>query len=169
MYKKKFTKNDTEVKQKIFAPDRLHTYGLWLLSRRDYTTFEITQKMKNYQPDEKIIQEAVDKLVNLGYVNDERRATNLVNAYIKKESTYKIKRRLSEKGVSKEIIEEVLQENVDEDTEFEMAKNMLIKKFKEYDPEKKQKYASYLAGRGYSWDVISKAVNYLKKKNDDEY
>ncbi len=169
MFKKKTAKYGEEVKKKIFAPERLHTYGLWLLSRRDYTTFEMTQKMKTYQPDEKIIEEAVDKLVKLGYINDERRATSLLNSYIKKESAYKIKRRLSEKGVSKEIIEEVIQENINEDTEIEMAKKMLLKKFKSYDPESKQRYASYLAGRGYSWDVISKAVDYLKKQDDEDY
>lgn len=168
MFKKKNIKNGEEVKKKIFEPERLHSYGLWLLSRRDYTTFELAQKMKNYQPDEKIVQDAVDKMVSLGYVNDERRANNLVNSYIKKESAYKIKRRLSEKGVSKEIIEEVIQENINEDTEIEMASNMLIKKFKQFNPENKQKYASYLAGRGYSWDVISKAISALKSQTEDE-
>jgi len=169
MFKKKTYEKGAEVPKKIFAPDRLYSYAIWLLGRRDYTSFELTQKMKNYQPDEKIIQETVDKLVSHGYVNDERRAANIVNSYIKKESAYKIKRRLADKGISKDIIEEVIQENVEEGTEIEMASNMLIKKFKVYDPEKKQKYCSYLVGRGYSWDIVSKAVEKLKRQDDDEY
>lgn len=168
MFNKKIQKRGEEKEKKVFAPDRLYSYGIWLLGRRDYTTFEMAQKMKNYQPDEKIIQEVIDKIVDLGYINDERRATNIVNSYIKKESSYKIKRRLAEKGVSKEMIEEVIEECVDEDTEIEMAKKMLVKKFKVFNPDNRQKYASYLAGRGYGWDVISKAVDYLKKQNDEE-
>lgn len=168
MFKKKPLKNGEEPTKKVFAPDRLYSYGLWLLSRRDYTTYELTQKMKTYQPDEKIIEEIVNKLVNLGYVNDERRATNIVNAYIKKESSYKIKRRLSEKGLSKDLIEEVIQECVDEDTENEMASKMLIKKFKVFDKENKKKYCSYLAGRGYPWDVISKAIEQLKNQSEED-
>jgi regulatory protein len=167
MFKKKIAKDGTEVKKKIFAPERLYSYGIWLLGRKDYTTFEMTQKMKNYQPDEKIIQETIDKLVSHGYINDERRATNIVNAYIKKESSYKIKRRLSEKGVSKDMIEDVIRDSVDEGVEIEMASKMLIKKFKYFDKEKKQKYCAYLVGRGYSWDVISKAIDHLKKESTD--
>lgn len=169
MFKKKINKDGTEIPKKIFAPERLYSYCIWLLGRKDYTTFEITQKMKNYQPDEKIIQTTVDKLVASGYINDERRATNIVNAYIKKESSYKIKRRLSEKGVSKDLIEEVIRESVDEDIEIEMASNMLIKKFKYFDKEKKQKYCSFLVSRGYGWDIISKAIDHLKNEsqNDD--
>jgi regulatory protein len=167
MFKKKITKDGTEVKKKIFAPERLYSYGIWLLGRKDYTTFEMTQKMKNYQPDEKIIQETIDKLVAQGYINDERRAINIVNAYIKKESSYKIKRRLSEKGVSKDMIEDVIRDSVDDGVEIEMATKMLIKKFKHFDKEMKQKYCSYLVGRGYSWDVISKAIEHLKKESTD--
>lgn len=168
MFKKKIAKYDRDAPKKIFAPERLYSYGIWLLGRKDYTTFEITQKMKNYQPDEKIIQEIVDKLVSSGYINDERRATNIVNSYIKKESSYKIKRRLSEKGISKDMIEDVIRDSVDDGTEMEMAANMLIKKFKFYDKEKQQKYCAYLAGRGYGWDIISKAIDRLKDESQEE-
>jgi regulatory protein len=153
---------------KIFTKERLYSYGLWLIARRDYTVYELSEKMKKYQPDTSIIKETVDKMVTQGYVNDEKRATNIVNSYIRKESTYKIKRRLSEKGVSQELIEEVFETCINEDTEQESANNLIVKKFKIYNPELKQKYASYLASRGYSWDIISKSISYLKSTFQEE-
>lgn len=167
MYNRKPYQNKVEKKPKIFASERLYSYALWLLNRRDYTVYEISQKMKKYQPDEKIIQDTVAKLVENGYINDERRATNLINSYIKKESSYKIKKRLADKGVSREVIQEVLEECVNEELESEVAQSLLIKKFKTYNPELKQKYASYLAGRGYNWDIISKAIEHLKRETDE--
>ncbi len=167
MYNNKNFKNQKEKKPKVFAPERLYSYGLWLLSRRDYTAHEITEKMKKYQPEIDIIEKTISRLVEQGYINDERRATNLINSYIKKESSYKIKRRLSEKGISKEIIEEAILNNVDKDAEIENAKQMILKKFKSYNQDMYQKYASYLAGRGYNWDIISKAIDFLKNNTEE--
>ncbi|NCQ51617.1 regulatory protein RecX [archaeon] len=164
MFKKTKNYAAKDQPQKIFDPARLYSYSLWMLSRRDYTIFELSQKMKKYQPDDSIILTTVEKLISLGYLNDERRATNIINSYIKKESSHKIKRRLSEKGVSKELIEEVINECINDDIELEMAKNNLLKKFKIYDAEKKQKYCSFLASRGYGWNIISKSIAFLKEE-----
>jgi regulatory protein len=166
MFKRKFEKNK-EVKPKIFDAERLYSYGIWMLSRRDYSSYELSQKMKKYQPDEEIILQVIQKIEKLGYLNDERRATNLIKSYIKKESSYKVKRRLNDKGINKDLADNILNDIVKEDDELSFSFELLKKKFKTYNPELKQKYCSYLAGRGYGWDIISKSINLLKEDTNE--
>lgn len=154
----------------IYDDKRLWEYSIWLLSRKDYTVAELTRKLKTHQTDIEKIQEIIDKLVSKQYLNDERRARNLVNNLKNKDSISKITQRLSQKGVSKEIIKQVLEENIGEDEQQETANNVLVKKFKIYNKEMEQKYYQFLANRGFSWDIISKATQFLKNEysNDEE-
>jgi regulatory protein len=67
---------------------------------------------------------------------------------------------LRQKGVGKEIIDEVLSETeVDEE---KMAKELLAKreyKWKNLEPRvAKQKMSQYLAGKGFGWDVIERVL-----------
>lgn len=64
------------------------------------------------------------------------------------------------KGIKKEIIDEVLgEEIVDEE---KMAKELIAKKAYKWESleprEVKQKISQYLAGKGFSWDVIEKVT-----------
>ena len=69
---------------------------------------------------------------------------------------------LKEKGVDQEVIDAVLNEYVDVQGELEMVKKLLDKKRSSYSQlpkrEQKQKLIAFLVRRGFSWDVISKAL-----------
>lgn len=72
---------------------------------------------------------------------------------------------LRNKGIAKEIISEVLEDvKIDE---VKTAKEMLKKKshkWKNIPKDKiKQKMSQYLAGKGFGWDVIKKAVSVEEK------
>ncbi len=159
-------KNNQSKEQKIFDSPRLYSYAIWLLSRKDYSSFEISQKMKKYQPDESIIETVVNKLISQGYISEERLSNNTIRAYTKKESINKVKMRLMTKGISKEIIEQSIEEEFDKNTELENGLHLLEKKFKNYNVELKQKYYSFLAGKGYDYSTISKAISLFKGEDD---
>jgi SOS response regulatory protein OraA/RecX len=65
------------------------------------------------------------------------------------------------KGIGKEIIDEVLGEEVVD--EEKMARELIEKKaykWKALEPRiARQKMSQYLAGKGFSWDVIQKVVD----------
>jgi regulatory protein len=67
---------------------------------------------------------------------------------------------LSQKGISKDIISNVLEDS--EVDESKIAKKLLDKakyKWERYDDEtKRQKKAQYLSQRGFSWEIIKKAI-----------
>ncbi len=165
MFKNKF-KNYTMKEPKIFDPQRLYNYGLWLLSRRDYSKYELFTKMKKYQPEEKIIEEILQKLEKNSFLNDKRVINSVYQTYSKKESASKIKNRLILKGINKDDIGDFLSDNTDSTKELESATVLLIKKFKYYNPELTKKYYSMLANKGFSWDIVSKAVTQFKEQED---
>lgn len=67
---------------------------------------------------------------------------------------------LRQKGITKEIIDEVLEGTIID--EEKMAKDLLSKKeykWKNLEPrEARQKMSQYLAGKGFGWDIISRLV-----------
>lgn len=164
-YKKKtYEKKETPP----YDEKRLWSYAIWLLSRKDYTAFEITNKMKKHQPDVSIIEKVITKLKDVNYINDERRATSIANSFLKKEAPAKLKQRLSMKGVSKETIQTVIEETSTPEQELETAIKLLNRKFKFYNKELYPKYTAHLSMRGFSWDIISKAVSDFKATSSEE-
>lgn len=156
-----------EKEQKIFDATRLYSYGIWLLSKREYSAMEIFKKMRKYQPNDDIITSVIDKLKSQSYINDQRVIEAVTKAYSKRESSKKIQMRLANKGVDKDSIKEYLSDNLSKDEERQTCLNLLLKKFKTYNPEIKQKYFSFLANKGYSWDLISKSVDDFSTGSED--
>lgn len=166
MYYKSKKNYDKPKEQKIFDAARLYSYAIWLLSRKDYSPFEMSQKMKKYQPDEAIIEGVIIKLTTQGYISEERLSNNTIRAYTKKESINKVKMRLINKGISKDVIEQSIEEEFNKDAELENGLHLIEKKFKTFNIEFKQKYYAFLASKGYDYSTISKIIS--KFKGDDE-
>lgn len=156
----------TPKEPKIFDPQRLYNYGLWLLSRKDYSKHELFTKMKKYQPEEKIIEATLQKLQQNSFLNDQRVINSVYQSYSKKESSSKIKNRLILKGIDRDDIDNFLSANTDQNKELESATTLLFKKFKSYNPELTKKYYSTLANKGFSWDIVSKSVSKFKNQED---
>lgn len=149
---------------KIFDQQRLYNYGIWLLSKKDYSRQEIFKKMTKYQPEEKIIESVLNKLEEHSYLNDSRVISNVFKVYSQKESRSKIKNRLILKGINQDEINEFLSENSNSEKELDSAISLLNKKFKSYNVELTKKYYAFLAGKGFGWDVVSKAVSNFKNQ-----
>lgn len=164
---KKYNKNKSK-EVKIFDDKRLFSYGIWLLSKKDYSHHEIFQKMKKYQPEEEIIQTVIKKLIDYGYISEERLAGNTIRAYTKKESINKTKMRLLNKGIPKEVVEKSIEEEFEIDKEIDNGLLLIEKKFKQFNPEVKQKYYSFLAGKGYDYPTISKIINIFKERKEED-
>lgn len=106
---------------------------------------------KNYDPT--VISETVDKLVLYRYIDDKTYAQTYIKSKSKKYGGFRLTADLRKKGVSPEIITELLDESGD-DGIYEVAR----KYAGSHKPTDKQKLKRFLAGRGFSWDGISLAV-----------
>ena len=89
---------------------------------------------------------------NLNYLNEALKA---------------LKAELMQKGVSREIIDDAL-ENTESESELEKAKKILEKRMNRYtnlDPqEAKKKMLAFLGSRGFSYDIAKSAIDELAEK-----
>ena len=85
--------------------------ALYLLDYRDYSYVELYKKLeKNYS--EEICDAVMDKMLELGTVNDRRYAQGLARTYVevRKYGYYRAYQQMRQKGLTKPIIEEALEE-----------------------------------------------------------
>ena len=97
----------------------------------------------------------VERLVDKGYVDDGKFARYYVeNRFVKKGvSERRLRLELQQKGVAREIVDEVL-ENSDRDDTEEIRK-MIARKRAKYDDEK---LIAYLCRQGFSYDLVRELV-----------
>lgn len=133
--------------------------ALWLISYRDHSKKELADKIRR-TCDEDSAQKAVDRLEELGLVNDEGFARRYAEQLIfsKHMSKRGVSYELSRKGIDKELAQEIL-EDIDVD-ENEEIKAVLEKKYRNLDDEKTRRRAvAALQRLGYGWDSIRRAMD----------
>lgn len=147
--------------------NRATNYALNLLNFKWRTEKEIRDKMLLKGYDEKIIQEAISYLKEQKLIDDKRFAEGFVKDKINfnKLGKYRLKNELYNKGISGDIVDEVLSENCDD--ELERAMELGRKKLPSYKNNDKnaiyRKLGGFLQRKGYSYDCISKVLRELLK------
>ncbi|WP_188020320.1 regulatory protein RecX [Deferribacter autotrophicus] len=110
------------------------SYLLRLLTKKDYTSFEIRGKLKEkFQLEEKDIEEILEKYKDFGYVDDNRyKYSFIVSKLLSKEGPYLIVQKLKLKGIDINIDEiyEVAEKNDISITEN--ARMLAKKKIRQY-------------------------------------
>lgn len=120
---------------------------------------------KKYHKD--VVDYVIDKCKEYGYINDFEFAKSYVYQSRNIKGKMRIKTDLIQKGISSEIIDEVLEEYVDEDGCLTQAK----KRLRDKDISDNKVYLSllrYLQYRGYSYDEINRAIAQIKEEQKDD-
>ncbi len=135
-------------------------YFLSLVSRKDYSAWELNTKGQKKGFETKEISEAIEQLQNLGYQSDLRLVENLILANQKKYGKPVLKRKCLQKGIAGELFEQVWAaasaevENEDTPASMELKAKVMrkykITDFKKLEPKVKSKIISYLQYRGFN-------------------
>ena len=153
---------DEILEMKYFSDiERAKLRAINYISGKLKTKYEVRLKLKENGFAEDVIDEVLDILEKEEYLNDKVYCEIFIedkkklNGYGKN----KIKSLLIQKGISKNIFEDFLNE-FEYDEEFDNALKMGIKKLEllsneEYNFKKKQKIINYLVYRGFGFDVIN--------------
>lgn len=106
------------------------------------------------------IDSAVNKLKEYNYLNDEAFARNYFEALSGSKGKRVIAQKLKEKGVKKEIIDELLL-NIEDEDEEERARALAEKfvKNREKNLKNKQKCFAHLVYKGYDYSVAQKIAS----------
>ena len=136
---------------------------------------QVIKKLQEYEIPPEVIAKVIKVLERYNYINDDEFAKAFIKDKInlKKHGVFKIKYDLKMLGIEEEIFSKYLY-NEKFVKEEEKAKELLDKKLngrclQDLEYKEKQKIYAYLARRGFSYDSINKAFNYLEEYGLEEY
>jgi regulatory protein len=127
------------------------------LARRSHTTHELRQRLtKQFQPDE--IDPAIERLIELGYLNDSRWATEFVEARRHRFGGRRLRQELARRGVARETVEVATGDLDDASAAIAVARRRLPA-LRRLDPEqRKRRLYGYLQRRGFGHDATQRAL-----------
>ncbi|HMQ01474.1 MAG TPA: RecX family transcriptional regulator [Candidatus Doudnabacteria bacterium] len=140
-------------------------YALFLLNLSMRTTSEVKEKMtrRGYIP--AVINEVINNLLQEKYLDDKNYAEVFINSMknYKTWGRFMMKKKMYEKQLPKELIEESLNQHVTITDEIAIAQRYLERQYKEVELgslsyEGKQKIMKRLLARGFGMDVVIKLV-----------
>lgn len=143
--------------------------ALRLISYRDYSCKELTVKLVRKGHDQEYAENAVKKLVEYGYLNDERYAESVLQTLNERKglSSNAIRNELIKRGISREVADNTVQ-MLDIDPVFRIIELLNTKFSRKISDEKgvKRTIAS-LQRMGYRWSDINSAFRRLEMETED--
>lgn len=132
-------------------------YFYKLLARREYSTYELTQKAQAKGFDANEISESIEKLQRLNYQSDTRFVESMITSYHGKYGKIVIKRKCRDKGIDSELFEQIWQFQTEDEEggKLDGLKAKVVRKYKitdfhDIDPNTKRKVWNYLQYRGFN-------------------
>ena len=145
------------------------------LTIRNRSEKEIRDYLQKKNADTDIIDAIVQKLYEQKFLDDEAFARGWIRsrAMFRPRGKRMLQMELQQKGIHKEIIEKVLnEENEDVPDELTQAKNIIGKRVAKLQGEPRhviyQKVGAFLGRRGYGWDIIKKAIDQTIQNEDSD-
>jgi regulatory protein len=142
-------------------------YAFYLLKSRDRSIGEMKEKLKRRECTPEEINETIAFLLEKDFLNDQRFAENFVRfrKSIKPTGEYYLRNKLLEKKISPDLIEKVLTENADQESEVSEAAKYWMKKNQKVPREKiYQKLSRHLISRGFEWEKVREIVRKMIQK-----
>jgi regulatory protein len=148
--------------------------ALRYLSYRDRSTLELTQYLEKKEHPKHVIQQALDVLIELNYVNDQRFALEWGRYKVNKQklSKSRLYAELLNKGIDKAILESTLTILYEDNPETELAIQCARKKMNSLqgveEEKKKRRLIQYLKRRGFSADIIYQSIKNVSENEPQE-
>lgn len=171
-------KIDTDLLLEIAKEDtfiRARETALRSLERTMKTEEEIQKKLLEKEFDDDTIARVISLLKEYNLLNDARYAEHYLKEKLRSRGQKKAKFELLHKGVDKEVLNEALDSLKDSSLEEEPCFKLAKKKYdqlckREQDPFKlKSKLYTFLAGKGYEYELISSTLRKILADSDEEY
>lgn len=141
------------------SANEMRAFAYLLLGRREYSQHELINRLRKKWPQAEGIRTLVEQLARENLVSDERFAESFVRSRVRRsQGPVKIRAQLRGRGVSDEIIAQVLESNSAE--WFDLALEWLRRQHPgDLSFEEKPKYYRRLLSRGFTHSQAMDAVN----------
>lgn len=167
------SENDLEtIRNEVLFQDAKQ-YALQLLDRQSYTEKALCRKMKERGCEPAAIDNTIVFLKEYGYLDDTAYARHYIAAALRsgKSGLKKIQYDLQQKGINRDIVEEITIELDREaliNNEQTVVLPLLIKKLKgDFSFKSIMKAKRYCLSRGFSHEAIEKALSGIKTCEDE--
>ena len=141
--------------------------ALSLLDRRDYSRAELLRKLDEKGYDAAAAEEAVDRLVYLGFVDDARYAPIVVRHYAAKGyGAQRIRGELQRRGIAKELWDAAMAEMPQQDETLDRLLRSRLKGAGVGDRDALRNATDAPRRKGYGWDEISAAVERMRAEEE---
>ena len=145
---------------------RYYNLSLRYLSYRPRSNKEMSDYLKKKKLPEEEIDEIMNKLAEYKFLDDKKFAKLWTGSRLKTKNKpyWIIERELKQKGISPNLIEEIMPQKTDKNKiDLESARQLAEKKSRYYRnldaAKRKEKVSNYLYRKGFNYDTIKKVVN----------
>ncbi|WP_099206046.1 regulatory protein RecX [Scatolibacter rhodanostii] len=162
---------DEELHELIQQSDarRAHEKALYLLEHRNHSKKELEDKIARTAASREAAKIAAEHMEEIGLLNDERFARDFAQMLFerKKFGARRVRQELYQKGIDRDLIDEILEEYAENDT-GEAIHTILEKKYSRFaeDEKIKRRAIAALQRLGYRFDEI-KSV--MQNWDEEEY
>lgn len=156
----------------LSAKRRAHDRALYLLSLRDYPAKTLHRKIMDGGADAATAAETVERMIELGLVDDERYALRLAKDLFtyKHFSTRRVAQELQKKGIPRDVAEAAADEIGGEQDDLQQAIDFLHKKYynKLKGEEQRRKTTQAMLRAGFDYDTVRRAIATMMELDEDE-
>lgn len=143
--------------------------ALNLLLKGDMPEAKLREKLTDGKYPKEVIDEAVSYVKRYHYIDDRRYVMSFITAKSYTDSKNFIRRKLIEKGISKDIIDSCIEEfyvddELNADVERDLIKKLILKKCKDVESleyAEKQKLIASVMRKGFSYYDVEAVINCL--------
>lgn len=144
-------------------PKRAKLRSMNLIKSRPYTEYQIREKLRQGFYPEAVIDDAVAYVKSFHYIDDRCYTKDYIVYYSESRSRGRITQDLIKKGIAKELINTVYEEDLEEELPDEIVLMHRLLRKKNYDTEsadyqEKQKMGAFLYRKGFSLDKIERII-----------
>ncbi|WP_394523187.1 regulatory protein RecX [Lacrimispora sp. JR3] len=132
---------------------------LFLLKASDKTEQELIRKLKDGAYPKEAIDYAIGFLKEHRFINDEDYGRRYVEYNSRRKSEKQIRYELQRKGLDKEVIRDILEEQpVDEEAQIKAYIRKKCPSLEEMDRKERSKVIAALARKGFSYEAVSRIL-----------
>ena len=145
--------------------------AMHILERTDKTEAQLRRKLEESEYPKEAVESAIAYVTSYGYLDDRRYAEHYIEWKKQGKGKSRLKMELVQKGISREIIEEVL-ESTDFGETREMIRQIILKKRKTDIPmneKEKQRLYGFLMRKGFSSSDILAVMREEEWRNNTEF
>src|SRR5665648_48143 len=157
------------------------------LSRRALTHYELETRLKEKGYEGLEVNEVLEKMKRLGYLNDQELALTVSQNRLKRYSRRRVLQDLQNRGLVPQVVEQALEATYSSDAEFQQCLTLAkrwwvqdgkrwdqkirqdsLKKFLSRELALQQKIARKLTQRGYPTDMVRNVLYHIQTSNNGD-